>query len=786
MYPLLSYRGQERWAMLSRELGVRLTMSCSLIRRPAALIVLILFLSGPLVSGQPSADTESGILTVDYSDLVDRDALVHDGSTVGMALADRTLRGQVQPFVEPYSNLLSHAIEMVLGRDSLAHQSVAERYPVGSSQPAWVAIFRAGRIHATSDGHNHARMFLPGIEAEAAYREHYPVVRHCLNSVLPTDGSPLTVEVYAYENDYRRQQLTLNLRPYIVRSRSFLSDKTPVDLDQLATFFRRGGWLEGGCLDHEEGLVLYARSGEPPTVDGHLVSLSDLAVAYRAVFHAGDNVAYQSLDAHRDPTMATANFGGFLEDTRLGAVLLKADERFKTIATGLDADDFEDLRDHARRHIGSFLTVSERGLMTTDGQGGTGWVSTRMWFYPDSVQLESDDNYECASIIKAQFLADAERMAEDPDGSHKRQGVENAPVSPSILAGLEHLNHNYSQYAAAFPVFGELSTVARLMGICSWLHRAEADWLDLDDLLSVMLPDKRTIRERQQLLAAAGMTFTANQRLDHDYVARFSETVCLNQVLSSTENVRTRDELKRLVKWAADEIELRTPEEVGKRQEALDAETQAIESMQIEMESIARELEKPDATDNLTRYNELVDEHNRLLDSSNHLIDQYNEHVATLNNVIGGRSVVSRISGGIDVNPKSFSFGRGSREQIRQRLQTTGLIVSSAGGVDGPPESASVAGSDEPPHDLHAERDSSAAGNEPDGAWSVLSSERSPDGSWREVISLGNSRIRERVFHPGSQTLRIEERLPDRLIDRITGRIVGGGHIVFSRPTSVD
>ena len=70
------------------------------------------------------------------------------------------------------------------------------------------------------------------------------------------------------------------------------------------------------------------------TLAGHLMELSDLAVAYRAVFHAGDNEAFISLDQNKYSTKATVNFGGF-ENTRLGSVVLELINASRRLQVGL-------------------------------------------------------------------------------------------------------------------------------------------------------------------------------------------------------------------------------------------------------------------------------------------------------------------------------------------------------------------------------------------------------------------------------------------------------------------
>jgi len=98
------------------------------------------------------------------------------------------------------------------------------------------------------------------------------------------------------------------------------------------------------------------------------VELAELAVAYRAVFHAGDNEAFISLDPHKAPTKVTVNLGGFLENTRIGFVVPQRGFRRPTIERysrdrGMGALDF---RVFAGRQRAIFQSLANS---TTDQNG---------------------------------------------------------------------------------------------------------------------------------------------------------------------------------------------------------------------------------------------------------------------------------------------------------------------------------------------------------------------------------------------------------------------------------
>lgn len=279
---------------------------------------------------------------ITYRGLVDMSQITQSGLSVRDVLAalpaTPSLRAELQPFLDQFSALLPQSLDMLVGPGTLPRYSVTDQFPPGSRQPAWAAIVRGGRICIIDDGGSHATVFVQGETAQAAYEANYGVLRHVLASLVPPDGGPLKVAVYAYRNDYALCDLSLNLNPVVFEARHFPPprDKVSLDLDGIQEFFRQGAVLAGGKIDERDGLVLAGKMGDRQTMCGHDVELADLAVAYRAVFHAGDNAAFVSLDPHRDPTMVTVNFGGFLEDTRAGSVVLAADERFKTLTSGLD------------------------------------------------------------------------------------------------------------------------------------------------------------------------------------------------------------------------------------------------------------------------------------------------------------------------------------------------------------------------------------------------------------------------------------------------------------------
>lgn len=439
-------------------------------------------------------------IAVSYADLIDADVFTRTGRRLGDAVRDpRTPRALLQPFLEGYSSLLPYVVEMVFGPDPTPRREILERWPPGSPQPAWVALFRGGKYRAAADGEGRVRLFLPGDDAAGAWRKHYPVVRHALAALATAAGAPLAVEVFAYRNDYRKRELRLQLRPVTVSATSFPPDRAPLDLTSLGDFFRQGGQLEGAQLDPGEGLVLFANPDQRDNLAGESVSLADLAVAYRAVFHAGDNDAFISLDPNADPSLASVNFGGHLEDTRIGAAILAADRRFKTICTGLDPVSHQDARQEIRRKIPEFMTNSERAFLDEDAQQAPVWVATRYWFYPESVSVDTDTFEGFAVITRPRFTADAERIGKGFDDLDSRK--KRAELSAGVRENIRQINVDHASFVAAFPEIGDLAAVARLMAVSTWLQRAEMSRLDLDALLAVELPAATTPRTLERTIS---------------------------------------------------------------------------------------------------------------------------------------------------------------------------------------------------------------------------------------------------------------------------------------------
>lgn len=444
-------------------------------------------------------------VSVQYGELLDREIFTHSDERLGALLERGTGENALQAYLDPFSSLLQESVEMLSGPDEFPHRPIVESFPQDQPRPAWAAILAQGRITLTTDRRGHARIFLRGRDPERAYRENYSVIRHALAS-LAEEAKPLRVDVFAYENDYFATELLLDPVPYRFAASAFPppAGKMPLDLGGIAAFFQSGALLEGLQLDKDRGLVLFGtRPGVKPLIAGAPVSISDFATAYRAAFHAGLDEAYVSLDLHEDPAMTKVNFGGLLENTRIGHAALESDKRFKTVSFGLDPDTNKDIRRKTSAAIPSFFTAGERHLVTPwKCPHSSGWCNTRYWFYPNSVKIETDPDRAFAAVVNDRFSADAERYASDYASATSFESRKKKELSPAIHEAIAHLNENYDRYAQAFGELRELQGVARMFGLTAWLLRARPAWLDLDALLAVPVPVLRTPKRIPRIIAA--------------------------------------------------------------------------------------------------------------------------------------------------------------------------------------------------------------------------------------------------------------------------------------------
>jgi hypothetical protein len=352
------------------------------------------------------------------------------------------------------------------------------------------------------------------------------------------------------------------------------------------------------------------------------------------------------------------------------------------------------LRKDIRKHIPTFATVGERDLITA--QGHSGWQGTRFWFYPDSVEVQTSLDGKEGVISKAQFTADAERSRDDYNSTADFENAKKSQLSPAIRMNIDDLNKNYIQYASVFPELSELSSVARLMGLCVWLRKGGGEKIDLDALLSVSLPSELTPREKKQLVTSLGLAYDRSRYLglgdaedssvlsyltpylgktvngifpndkdlaeflaisrgktSGDYSSFMAEAGVLRQFNGNTpalELITNKTCVEAFASVVGDSIKAPYPEHVT----SLDKE---IESLKLQISDLKQRIRKVEAVmDRSSRvvYNSYVETHNKLVNQERDLISRCNYAVQQYNQFHVGIHTILNISGGIGLEPEKF------------------------------------------------------------------------------------------------------------------------------------
>ncbi len=513
-------------------------------KRVPRLVPFLLLLASALVlaaaaraGGDPAALPDW--LEVDYGALVDREALTPSGEPLGVVLdrlggrplpgagepgreRDRLDHVLVDPFLERYAFVLPDALDALAGAPDPPMVEIGRLWAPGEPQPAWVALLRARRWVVESDGRGRLRVFLPfregertdrippaasGAAAERAFRDAWPVLRHVLGAERRRlaaqrggDAPALLVEVHPYVARPAKTSFLLGTARRVIEVTDTGPDGTrpPLDLEALRAFFREGWQVEGGRLDGDGGLVLLgSRPAVPPTLLGEPVSLADLAVAWRAVAHGEGATPSMSLDRGRHPWESMVDFGGRLGDTRLGWVSLLCDVRFKTFSLGIDVLAGKDVRGKIRESVPGFATHLERFARDPASRQVMG-QQTRLWFYPDTVDLVLSPARDLLAIRRARMLASSEGLRGTEAGAGTRE------LPPWTRETIAAINERYDELAGLFPELRELDQVARLLSLATWLRRARDAGLaipELDALLALPLPAAPTPRTFPQLLA---------------------------------------------------------------------------------------------------------------------------------------------------------------------------------------------------------------------------------------------------------------------------------------------
>jgi hypothetical protein len=505
-------------------------------------MVATLLLCAAAAAAQPvTAQQAEGWTVVDYASLVDGRQMSHAGDPVGRLLeklggrtfppagqrpGDGALYALLEPLVEPYAFVLSDVLDTLEPPAKSPWIEVARLWEPGERQPAWAELLRARRYVVESDGAGTLRVVLPwqptgdprqvpaATAARQAWDDAWPVLRHVFAAErrrLARDGAlaSLKVRAYPYAHQAARSAFLLGLTAHRVEVDDTRStgDRPPLDLSALEAFLQTGWTLEGGKLDAEGRLTpLASRRETPATILGRKPTMADLAVAFRASSYGGRAEPYMSLDPGYSPWLSLVNYGARLRDTTLGLVSLLCDVRFKTFSTGLGIGEGQDMRDTLRGDSPSFRTHLER--FAGDPLAiGVSAQQTRLWFYPDRVDLTVSPQSDVLAMRHVRMTAASERVVDQtmtPVGG---------PEPPWTKATLESINSDYDALARSLPELRDLDQVVRLLSFFTWLDQTAIGGgrvPDLEALLAYDLPALTTPRVFPQLLAYEAMPATAS------------------------------------------------------------------------------------------------------------------------------------------------------------------------------------------------------------------------------------------------------------------------------------
>ncbi len=590
---------------------------------------------------------------IQYGEEVNDVIITHSGETIGEILQgfqpdNPRHKGLLQPYLEPFSLICNDYLIASGNEKKDRFTNILSHYPVGSEQPAWAALFHEGHFQLYYDS-SLVRVFIKGNDTETSFERHLSVIRHPLRDLFNSDGIAINkLEVYVFNNDYKNTQIWLNTIPQVYRADEIdLSVKRePLCLESIETFFDQGALLKAAEIDEENKFYLYGKGFTNSTIANDPVSLADIAVAYRAVFHYGYNAPYISLDQHEDNRYAKVNFGGNLQNTHIGHVILEADKLFKTLSTGLDPNTRNNVKNKFAHAVPGFLTEDERNLLI--GKSHQEPQQLRYWFYPEKIMTVT--NGSIGVVSQDQFYADTERINSGNS------------MDWASRETIDHLNKYFSYYQKAENTFKELSNVGRLMALMNWLKQLEIeDRVELDDLLSVKLPAFSTPDKTKKMLvvtAAAypGADLTPSYVREHAMIADFSPTLkefppttSDEQFLKAAMDYFSEMEKSEMYPSGYKHLE----EQIDRYNDMLQSTAEKLELKSHKIEIAERNMNRQNSRE-IDNYNILVDEYNKLLDDYEYHINYYNYLVDELNSMdVKVNSVVS-ILGGISLRSEEF------------------------------------------------------------------------------------------------------------------------------------
>ncbi len=591
--------------------------------------------------------------SITYSHLVDKSIITHSNEPIAQvirskAISPATKKGLLQPYLEPFSSLGNG----LLKSNNTKFSNIIDIYSSKAEEAAWVALFREGRFQLFYS-QNSIRVFVPGEFPEEAFNLHYSIIRHPINLILENKSLAIKkLEIYAFSNDYFRYELDVNVSPYIINTGDlelnsennyFLSSrKNSLNLESLASVFQSPVIPKAFKVTKDNKLYLYAQSSDQyQTVLEEPIGLADLAVIYRAIFHYGHNAPYVSLDENEDKRYTKVNFGGYLENTRVGRVVLEADKLFKTISTGLDIENKRFITNEINQKVPSYLSEDERSFMNKSPKQR---MSVRYWFYPDSVLTVSDGVF---GIVKqSTFFADFDRVDKQSNYNNSSQQM------------IEHLNTNFGQYQSFFPSLIELDNIGRLMALVNWLRVNDVGQdLDLDELLTVKIPSSLTPAINEKIIVLSTLTYPQKSSINLEYIRKNIKHFYLSEFISEGLTINSDQDLFDFsLDYYKDLSDNDTfPDEIlllyrhhYNLTEILESQKENIEKMNIEMDHLKK-------IKDYIRYNELVEKQNDVVQSYNENVRRASDLINRINGLDISKAFIVSITGGIDLSPNKLS-----------------------------------------------------------------------------------------------------------------------------------
>jgi hypothetical protein len=625
----------------------------------------------------------SNWITISYGGVVDKSILTHSGESIDNVIQKiptytDDLKGLVQQYLEPYSILCHDVLLYNIKPDTPPLINILAHYPIGSEQPAWVELFREGHFQLYYNSQL-IRIFLKGDNPEKSFEKYQSVIRHPIQDLINSEHLSIkNIEVYVFNNDYAKTEIQVNITPatFAISDLDLSPKHQPIDLGSIEEFLSNSVALEAVEVSEDNDIFFYGKDASDQTVAEQPVSISDIAVVYRSIFHYVHNAPYISLDSHEDNRYAKVNFGGHLENTRVGHVVLEADKLFKTLSTGIDSNTHEFVKSKITKYVPDFLTEDERGLLEDVNEGNT---EIRYWFYPDEIGTVT--NGSIGVVQKHQFLADAERM-----------DIE-VQLNKATRDAIDHLNNNFSQYEKAENTYKELNTVGSMMALVNWLKEMNIeDRAELDDLLSVKIPAFSTPEKTKKMLAITAIVCPEDLNITNRNVRDYTKTYYLSHLLDKYSSSTSDDEFLKIADnyfSQVDIAELYPP--YKKLEDQIDDYDRQINSKEKEIEILNNEIErKKDTLDeysssDIDQYNNLINKYNSLLENQESLINVCNTKIDELNSMNIMSGAIFSIGGGISLDPREFKqtiINKGSpaiREiaKVKNQLKSIGNISKS-------------------------------------------------------------------------------------------------------------